>query len=89
MSDQEERTQREQPNADGDATATPGDPALLSEDAAQGAVDQCSESPPQGQRVTRRTVHRTSSTEDVAETITEDVPLVWAPPRSDYPSPVG
>lgn len=41
-----------------------------------------------GQRITRRTVDRTTTKEHIEETVTEAVPL-WAPNRSSYPAPVG
>ena len=44
---------------------------------------------PVGQRVTRRTIARRTTREDVEETITEDVAL-WSPPSvAGYPRPVG
>lgn len=43
---------------------------------------------PTGTRITRRTVHRSSTTEDVDEVVTEDVAL-WAPEPSAYPKTVG
>lgn len=44
--------------------------------------------PPTGTRVTRRTVHRSRTREDVDEVVTEDVAL-WAPEPSAYPKAVG
>ena len=44
---------------------------------------------PVGQRVTRRTIARRTTCEDVEETITEDIAL-WSPPSvAGYPRPVG
>ena len=46
-----------------------------------------------GHRITRRTVKRKRTTEeveeDVTETITEDLPVVYQAPRSAHPAPVG
>ena len=49
-----------------------------------------------GHRITRRTVHRSEITEDTHETIEETfpvptvgVPVPYAPPMPDHPSPVG
>lgn len=53
-----------------------------------GPQDETAPGTAAGQRITRRTVDRTTTKEHIEETVTEAVPL-WAPGRSAYPAPVG